>query len=150
MPCSSQCFPNSAPGWTMHTVSRSFAISSFKSSVNSLVKKDRMEVCPLSRGIMLQSLSAPITGAAFAFSIAPYPHPPSASLTVGFPTRRLERIWAYHVPYKSTVRVRFLLSAGSFVCPCVPKLGGGQPTASPVWFRLISNFSLFAFNDVYQ
>ena len=44
-----------------------------------------MEVCPLSREIMLQSLSVPITGAAFAFSIAPYPHFPWASLTVCFP-----------------------------------------------------------------
>ena len=58
---------------------------SFKSSANSLVKKDLMEVGPLSRGMMLQPLSVPITGSAFAFSIVRYPHFPWASLAVSFP-----------------------------------------------------------------
>ena len=49
-----------------------------------LVKKDRMEVCPLSREIMLQSLSVPITGAAFAFFHRSYSAFPWASLTVCF------------------------------------------------------------------
>lgn len=44
-----------------------------------------MEVCLLSHEVMLQPLSVPITGSAFAFSIVPYPHFPWAFLAVCFP-----------------------------------------------------------------
>jgi len=108
-----------------------------------------MEVCPLSRGVMSQPLSAPITGAAFAFSILLYPHSPSASLMVGFPAQNRREYGL------TTFRVNQRCALGSASPPAVilsmcPHCGRGQPTALPFWFRLISSFSLFSFNDVYQ
>ena len=131
----------------VHTVSRSFAIPSFKSSVNSLVKKDRMEVCPLSREIMLQSLSVPITGAAFAFSIAPYPHFPWASLTVCFPAM-LEKIRAYHVSHNEQCGLGSASTPTVIMSMC-PHYGRGQPTATPFGSGLSATLACSHYNDVY-
>ena len=63
-----------------------------------LVKKDRAEVCPLSRGMMsalhLLNPYPPHYRPAFASSAFLYPQPPSAFLTVGLPAQRA-RLQAY-------------------------------------------------------
>ncbi len=46
--------------------------------------KDLVEVCPLSRGVMLQLLSTPLQGSIRFFHI-PLPAPPSVSLAGYFP-----------------------------------------------------------------
>ena len=100
-----------------------------------------MEVGPLSRGMMLQSLSVPITGSAFAFSIAPCPH---------FYRRPLR--FAFRLPGESmglprfalsTVQVRFRLSADSVLSMYSPT-SKGIAHCNTFWFRLISNFSLLS------
>ncbi|RKJ38832.1 hypothetical protein D7X94_14800 [Acutalibacter sp. 1XD8-33] len=62
-----------------------------------------MEVCPLSRGIMLSNILRfnpypPHYRAAFAFSMFLYPHPHRHTLRWAFP-RIAGRIRAYHVPH---------------------------------------------------
>ena len=131
----------------MHTVSCSFAVPPLKSSVNSLVKIDLLEVSPLSRRMLFQSLSILITRSAFAFSSVPYPRFHRPSLRSAF--RRTEKERAYHVSRNKTMQVRCRLSAGSHVCPCIPTLQRNIRLHT-FWFRLISNFSLFPLNGVYQ
>ena len=72
-----------------------------------------MEVCLLSHGIMFQSLSVPITGMAFAFSIAPYPHFHGLSLRSAF--QYSGEITGLPRSARLTVWVRFRLFAGSYV-----------------------------------
>src|SRR5262249_2904725 len=57
---------------------------SFVGSSNVLVMKDLVEVCPLSRGVMSQLLSAPLQSR-FRFFHLPVPAPLSASLAGRFP-----------------------------------------------------------------
>jgi len=59
----------------------------------------QMEVCPLSRGMMLQMLNPypPHYKAAFAFSIFLYPQSHQRALRLAFPEGGL---WAYHVPHE--------------------------------------------------
>jgi hypothetical protein len=63
------------------------------------VTKDLMEVCPLSRGVMLPPLRRnpypPHYKVAFAFSIILYPHPFRLTLRLAFP---MGGVRAYHVP----------------------------------------------------
>ena len=82
-----------------------------------------MEVCPLSRGVMLQPLSVPITGSAFAFSILLYPHSPSASLAVGFPaqSRREYGLTTFHVNQRCGLGSA---SPPAVLCPCIPTMEG--------------------------
>ena len=63
--------------------------SSFEGSINSLVKKDQVEVCMLSHGMILfpQSLSNPLQ-AGVRFFYHPLPHPHRLPLRVAFPFGR--------------------------------------------------------------
>ena len=96
---------------------------------------------------MFQSLSILITRSAFAFSSDPYPRFHQLSLRSAFRFAEIAR--AYHVSRNKTMQVRCRLSAGSHVCPCIPKIQENIRLHT-FWFRLVSNFSLFPFNDVYQ
>jgi len=57
--------------------------------------KDLAEVCPLSRGMMLQSLSPSLQEGLRFFRI-PVPAASSVHLAVSYP--EMGRLWAYHVP----------------------------------------------------
>ena len=147
-PFSNQLFSSPKPCWTAHTLSRSFAIPPFKSSVNYLVKRNRMEVCPLSRGMMFQSLSGPITGRRSLF--------PSllTCISVSSPHGRLSdfhrreyRLTTFHL--NKLCGLGFRLSAGSSYVHVSP-LVEGDNRLHTFWFRPISNFGLLSFNGVYQ
>lgn len=97
--------------------------------------------------MLFQSLSVLITRSAFAFSSDPYPRFHGLSSRSAF--RIAEKARAYHVSRNKTMQVRCCLSAGSPVCPCIPKIQGNIRLHT-FWFRLFSNFSLFPFNDVYR
>jgi hypothetical protein len=75
---------------------------SYNGLTNSLVMKDRMEVCPLARGMILVMNFNPYPPhyrAAFAFSIFLYPHRFQLALRLAFLIVSGE-IRAYHVPRK--------------------------------------------------
>ena len=66
----------------------------FIGSPSSLVKKDPMEVSPLSRGVISQLLSASLQDG-LRFFHPPLPATPSAPLTSGFPLRESDRLTTF-------------------------------------------------------
>ena len=140
-----------------HTVSCSFAIPPFKSSINSLVKIDLLEVSPLSRGILFQSLSVLITRSAFAFSSVPYPRFCRLSLRSAF--RISERARAYHVSrnqpcrlgaaYPPAVLFVHVFPAYRGTSDCTP-FGSGL-SATLAWFPLTTfNSDLLTFTMLHK
>ena len=83
------------------------------SSVSRLATKDQLEVCPLSRGMMFQSLSGPLQPS-IRFFQPPIPAQPTAFLAVRLPEPNCTRaaIRAYHVPHALHDWVRTCLFAG--------------------------------------
>ncbi len=63
-------------------------------SPSSLVKKDPMEVSPLSRGVMSPLLSASLQDG-LRFFHPPLPATPSVPLTSGFPLRESDRLTTF-------------------------------------------------------
>ncbi len=107
--------------------------------------KDPMEVCSLSRGVMLlvsaQLLSSPLQGGLRFFHI-PLPAFLSAFLTVRFPN--VGRKSGFPCSALRTERVRCSLSTGSL---CAHDRGARSPCTSyfAFWLKLFSIFSLLRF-----
>jgi hypothetical protein len=107
--------------------------------------KDPMEVCSLSRGVMLlvsaQLLSSPLQGGLRFFHI-PLPAFLSAFLTVRFPN--VGRKSGLPCSALRTERVRCSLSTGSL---CAHDRGARSPCTSyfAFWLKLFSIFSLLRF-----
>src|ERR1700686_4200991 len=79
-------------------------------SENSLVRRDHEEVCPLSRGVMLQPVSRPLQPAIRFFPVPAYA-PPWADLAACCP----RAIRGFHVPLMEVRRVRCQLWAGRYM-----------------------------------
>ena len=107
--------PVSRGGRTSKRCRRRHLLASSSGWSNFLVPQDPREVCPLSRGVMLQPLSAPLPRRP---SLAPSS---SARLRVGrpcgFPTPKGRRR-VYHVPsmYREKVRSRLFAGGASSAC----------------------------------
>ena len=83
-------------------------------SVSRLATKDQLEVCPLSRGVMLQPLSEPLQPG-IRFFQPPIPAQPTASLTV-----RLPKSTAFRRPYGLTAfPARYKTGLGPAYSPVV-------------------------------
>lgn len=80
-----------------------------------------MEVCLLSHEVMLQPLSVPITGSAFAFSI--FLLPAFHKVPLRFPSDCSEKYGAYHVPLIQQYGLGFA-SPPTALCPCIPTVQG--------------------------
>lgn len=80
-----------------------------------------MEVCLLSHEVMLQPLSVPITGPAFAFSI--FLLPAFHKVPLRFPSDYSEKYGAYHVPLIQQYGLGFA-SPPTALCPCIPTVQG--------------------------
>ena len=74
--------------------------SCFDTTIGFLVTQDQVEVCPLSRGVMLpygwRNPYPSHYGTAFAFSTILYPQPHRLALRLAFPEGGL---WVYHVSF---------------------------------------------------
>src|SRR5260370_6605727 len=88
----------STPGVSVVGGSTVICLSSCVVSSSVLVMKDLVEVCPLSREVMLQLLSVPLQDG-FRFFHIPLPIVPSGRLAVSYPISG--GLWAYRVPYES-------------------------------------------------
>jgi hypothetical protein len=107
-----------------------------------------MEVCPLSRGVLLQLLSVSLQDG-FRFFHPPLPAIPSAPLTVGFPLWEDDRF--------TTFRVRTRMDGlGSASSPVVHRLRQGKGESLPLTTCLLAqayfvqHLWLVNSHDVYQ
>jgi hypothetical protein len=111
--------------------------------------KDQMDVCPLSREVMLPTLNPypPYYRMAFASSILPFPHTPGLALRFAFPYGRRTGL-----PCSVSVTnewVRHALSTGSHVAPDKARK---TPCADSVAIlaQAFQHLWLVLLNDVYQ
>ena len=118
---------------------------------------DLLEVSPLSRGILFQSLSVLITRSAFAFSSVPYPRFYRLSLRSAF--RISEKARAYHVSrnqpcrlgaaYPPAVMFVHVFPAYRRTSDCTP-FGSGL-SATLAWFPLTTfNSDLLTFTILHK
>ncbi len=112
---SMSCHPSTISWEAAPVCSTVICFASLVGLPNSPVMRDRVEVCTLSRGMMLpalaQFLSPPLQGGLRFIHIL-VPTPLSAFLAGGFPYSG--EIWAYHVPSQCLSGLGPTLSAGSF------------------------------------
>jgi len=111
--------------------------------------KDQMDVCPLSRGVMLPTLN-PYPSRyrmAFAFSILPYPHAHGFALRFTFPCGRRTGL-----PCSVSVTngwVRHALSTGSRIAPDQARKTPGTDSIA-ILAQAFQHLWLVLLDDVYQ
>ena len=114
----------------------------FKGSVNSLVKKDHVEVCfafARDNVAIAQSLSGSLqTGIRFLHT--PLPAPLSARLAACFPLQG--EIWVCQVPHEQHWWGRPCLFSDSLLCPCNPRSNRINRLCA-FWPKPVSIFGLF-------
>lgn len=101
-----------------------------------------MEVCPLSRGVILPCGAMPIQSITAWHSLAPRSFTRTFNnIPCGLPATRA-KIRAYHVPRMGYAWVRFCLFADDHKCPCIP-IGKRDNRSCAFWLKPGSAFGLF-------